>query len=103
MVFISISLLSSVQSLSRVRLFATPWTVARQASLSITNSRSLLKLTSIKSMKLSQQYSFVLEKIIRQDLQTVKYAVCFTFLIHWPITNSTISLSMFLNYAVTLK
>ena len=35
---------SSLQSLSRVRLFATPWTAARQASLSITNSRSLLKL-----------------------------------------------------------
>ena len=35
---------SSVQSLSRIRLFATPWTAARQASLSITNSRSLLKL-----------------------------------------------------------
>ena len=41
---------SSVQSLSRVRLFATPWTVARQASLSITNSRSLLKLLSIESV-----------------------------------------------------
>ena len=39
---------SSVQSLSRVRLFATPWTAARQASLSITNSRSLLKLRSIE-------------------------------------------------------
>ena len=38
----------SVQSLSRVRLFATPWTAARQASLSITNSRSSLKLTSIE-------------------------------------------------------
>ena len=37
-------------SLSRVRLFATPWTAARQASLSITNSLSLLKLTSIKSV-----------------------------------------------------
>ena len=35
---------SSVQSLSRVRLFATPWIAARQASLSITNSRSSLKL-----------------------------------------------------------
>ena len=35
---------SSVQSLSRVRLFATPWTAARQASLSITNSWSLLRL-----------------------------------------------------------
>jgi len=40
----------SVQSLSCVRLFATPWAAARQASLSITNSRSLLKLTSIESV-----------------------------------------------------
>ena len=39
---------SSVLSLSRVRLFAIPWTAARQVSLSITNSRSLLKLTSIE-------------------------------------------------------
>ena len=41
---------SSVHSLSRIRLSATPWTAARQASLSITNSRSLLRLTSIKSV-----------------------------------------------------
>ena len=41
---------SSLQSLGRVRLFATPWTAARQTSLSITNSWSLLKLMSIKSM-----------------------------------------------------
>ena len=40
----------SVQSFSRVRLFATPWTAAHQASLSITNSRSLLKLMSIESV-----------------------------------------------------
>ena len=39
---------SSVQLLSRVRLFATPWTAAHQASLSITNSQSLLKLMSIE-------------------------------------------------------
>ena len=39
---------SSVQSLSRVRLFVTPWIAARQASLSITNSRSSLKPMSIK-------------------------------------------------------
>ena len=37
----------SVQSLSCVRLFVTPWSAARQASLSITNSRSILKLISI--------------------------------------------------------
>ena len=42
------SMLSSVQSLSHVWLFATPWTAARQASLSITNSRSLPKLMSIE-------------------------------------------------------
>jgi len=41
---------SSVWSLSHVRLFATPWTAARQASLSITNSRNLLKLMSIESV-----------------------------------------------------
>ena len=40
----------SVQSLSRVWLLATPWIAARQASLSITNSRSLLKLISIESV-----------------------------------------------------
>ena len=39
---------SLVQSLSRVQLFATPWTAARQASLSMTNSWSLLKLMSIE-------------------------------------------------------
>ena len=42
--------ISSVQSLSHVRLFATPWITARQASLSITNSRSLPKLMSIESV-----------------------------------------------------
>ena len=41
---------SSVKSLSRVRLFATPLIAARQASLSITNSQSSLKLTSIESV-----------------------------------------------------
>ena len=44
---------SSVQSLSHVRLFVTPWIAALQASLSITNSRSSLRLTSIKSVMLS--------------------------------------------------
>ena len=41
---------SSFQSLSRVRLFETPWITARQASLSITNSQSLPKLMSIESV-----------------------------------------------------
>ena len=42
--------LHSVQSLNHVQLFATPWIAAHQASLSITNSRSSLKLTSIESV-----------------------------------------------------
>ena len=44
-----IPLLDSVQSLNCVWLFGTPWIAARQASLSITNSQSLLKLMSIES------------------------------------------------------
>ena len=44
------TVISSVQSLSRVRLFATSWIAARQASLSITNSRSSLRLLSIESV-----------------------------------------------------
>ena len=43
-------IISSVQSLSHVRLFATPWTAACQVSLSITNTWSLLKLMSIESV-----------------------------------------------------
>ena len=43
----AINLFTSVQSLSCVRLFVTPWTAAHQASLSITDSQSLLKLMSI--------------------------------------------------------
>jgi len=48
--------ISSVQRLSCVRLFATPWTEARQASLSITNSWSLLKLMSIESVTPSNNF-----------------------------------------------
>ena len=44
------SYLSSVQLPSRVQVFVTPWTAARQAFLSITNSRSLPKLMSIESV-----------------------------------------------------
>ena len=43
-------IISSVQSLSRVRLFATPWTAARQASMFISNSQGLLTLMFIKSV-----------------------------------------------------
>ena len=51
--------LSSVQSLSPVQLFVTPWTVARQASLSITNSQNSLKLMSMESVMPSSHLSHV--------------------------------------------
>ena len=50
LILLSTRKFSSVQSLSRVRLFVTPWTAPFWASLSITNSRSLLKLMSIESV-----------------------------------------------------
>ena len=49
---------TSVQLLSPVQLFAIPWTAARQASLSITNSQSLLKLMSIESVMPSNHLIF---------------------------------------------
>ena len=49
---------TSVQLLSCVQLFVTPWTAALQASLSITNSQSLLKLMSIESMMPSNHLIF---------------------------------------------
>ena len=54
----SIVMLSSVQSLSHVRIFASPWTAARQSSLSITNSRSLSILMSIESVMPSNHLIF---------------------------------------------
>ena len=51
-----VALSQSVQSFSHVQLFATPWTAACQAYLSITNSRSLLKLRSIKSVMSSNHF-----------------------------------------------
>ena len=54
----SLTWFSSVQSLSRVRLFATPWTAAHQASLSITNSRSSPKLMSMELVMLSNHLIF---------------------------------------------
>ena len=55
LIFWHATAMCSVQSLSHVRLFATPWTAAHQTSLSITNSRSLLKLISIKLVMPSNQ------------------------------------------------
>ena len=54
--YICPSAVVTVQPLSRVQLFATPWTAARQASLSITNSQSLLRLMSIESVMPSHHF-----------------------------------------------
>ena len=69
----------SVQSLSGVRGFVTPWTAARQASLSITNSRDLLRLVSIKSVMPSNHLilcrPFLLQEspsIIKPQLQSTQ-------------------------------
>ena len=51
-------LFSSVQLLSHVRLFVTPWPVAHQASLSITNSQSLLKLMSIELVEVLRETKY---------------------------------------------
>ena len=63
--------LSSVQSLSHVQLFATPWTAARQASLSITNSWSLLILMSIESVIPSK----LVEKNSREEADHASYGL----------------------------
>ena len=62
-VVVTIIQFSSVQSLSRVRLFETPWAAACQASLSITTSWSLLKLLSIKSV-MSSNHLYCLPLLI---------------------------------------
>ena len=58
----------SVQSLSHVRLFVTPWTAARQASLSITNSWSLPKLMSIESVMPSNNLIFCHPLLLRPSI-----------------------------------
>ena len=66
----------SVQSLTCVRLFATPWITARQASLSITNSQSLLKLMSTESLAwlyLSIHYVYVCQNIRLNTLNTKNF------------------------------
>ena len=69
-VFISLYILNVVvQSLSRVRFFATSWTAARQASLSITNSQSSLKLTYIEFTPLQAVMNMLdLQTIVKDDI-----------------------------------
>ena len=59
---------SSVQSFSRVQLFATPWIAAHQASLSTTNSQSLLKLMSTESMMPSNHLILCLPLLLQPSI-----------------------------------
>ena len=77
--------ISSVQSLSHVQLFATPWTAARQASLSITNSWSFLKLMSVESVMPSNRLIFCHPLLLPSIFPSIRVfsnesALC----IRWP-------------------
>ena len=83
---------SSVQLLNRVRLFVTPWTVAHQASLSITNSRSLSKLMSIKSVMPSNHLILccpllLLPKVFPSiRVFSNELVLCFRWSIYWSFS-----------------
>ena len=76
----------SVQLLTHVQLFATPWTATRQASLSITNSRSLLKLMSSESVKQSN-YLILCRPLLL--LPSISPSIrIFSFFLFFPISGS---------------
>ena len=76
---------SSVQSLSRVRLFATPWTAASQASLSITNSESSLKLVSIESVMPSNHLILCRPLLLPSIFPSIRFSSDESVLhIRWP-------------------
>ena len=80
-----ISNISSVHSLSHVRLFVTPWTVARQASLSITNSQSLLKLMSIDSVMPSKHLTLCRPLLLASIFPSIRVFSSESVLhIRWP-------------------
>ena len=78
-------MLSSVQSLSHVQLFVTPWSVACQAFLSITNSWSLLKLMSIKSVMISNHIILCHSLLLPSVLPRIKvFSNELVLPIRWP-------------------
>ena len=78
--------ISSVQPLSRVWLFATPWIAARQASLSITNSQSLLKLMSIRSVISSNHLTLCCLRLLPSVIRSMKVFLQGDSVLHirWP-------------------
>ena len=76
---------SSVQLLSRVRLFETPWTAARQASLSITNSWSFLKLMSIELVMPSNHLILCRPLLLPSILHSIRvFSNKSVLCIRWP-------------------
>ena len=77
---------SSVQSLGRVRLFATPLIAAHQASLSITNSRSSLRLTSIKTVTPSSHLILIRPLLLLPPIppSITVFSNESTLLMRWP-------------------
>ena len=77
---------SSLRLLSQIRLFVIPWTVARQASLSITNSQSLLKLMSIKSVMPSNHLILCCPLLLLPSisLSSRSFPVSSVLWIRWP-------------------
>ena len=83
--FLGLIQFSSVQSLSRVRLFATPWTAACQASLSVTNSQSLLKLMSIRSVMTSNHLIFCRPLLLPSIFPSIRvFSSELVLCIRWP-------------------
>ena len=79
----SLGIFSSVQPLSSVRVFATPWTAARQASLSFTISWSLLKLMSIELMMLSHHLILCHPLLLLPSI----FPASRTFHMSWPFAS----------------
>ena len=86
LVLVNCLFILAVQSLSHDRLFATPWTAARQASLSITNSQSLLKLMSIELVMPSNQLMCI-----------YSYFRFFSIMVYYKIYFKIIFKKLFLN------
>ena len=81
----SVQGISSVQSLSRVWLFMTPWITAHQASLSITNSQSSLRLTSIESVMPSSHLILCRPLLLPPIPPSIRvFSSESTFYIRWP-------------------
>ena len=87
---------SSVQLLSHVRLFAAPWTTACQASLSITNSWSLLKFTAIESVMPPNHLMLCYSLLLPSNFSSIRvFSTESVLSIRWPSIGVSASASVF--------